>query len=96
MAITTWLTEQEQKAWTRVSDRDINELYQEVRVIKPTIFLHEVPFRTGNIFNRKWITLYSVYHMLDKTEAQVINFYGLGGPYSKTATMAFLVGCLTK
>lgn len=96
MAITTWLSESEQKAWTKVNDRDVNELLQEVRLINPTIHIHEIPFRVGNIFKRKWIHVYSIYHMLNNIDAQVINLYGLGGPYSKTETMAFLIGCLMR
>ena len=96
MAITTWISLDERKQLVKVSDKDVNELYQEVRSIKPTIYLQESPYRVGNIFNRKWIHVYTIYHTLDDIDAQVINLFGLGGPYSKEVVMGFLIGCLTK
>jgi hypothetical protein len=95
MAITTWLTLDERKNLTKINDKDVNELYQEVRAIKPTIYIQETPYRVGNIFKRKWISVYTIYHALDNIDVQVINLFGLGGPYSKEVVMGFLVGCLT-
>lgn len=81
MAITTWISEHEFTSMSSVQDKELDELFQEVRQKYPGKFLiqsHRYDERswldklTGN-----WIktgTIYTLYNMLNGIDAQVINF----------------------
>lgn len=77
MAICTYLTDWEIKNFTTVKDKDLNELFQEVRTIfNGKYYIQEREYTVKGWFKKtKTETLYSLYKETFLPEVQQINFY---------------------
>lgn len=109
MPITTWISEWEKPSLSKVEDKELDELFQEVRQEFPGKFL----IQTTRYDRRTWFDkltgnwiktgkLYTLYVMLDDIEAQVINFPPQEGNWSintavpKSYIMTYFFGLLSK
>jgi len=102
--MTTFLYDHELRDFTSVQDKELNELFQEVREKFDNKYLiHERVFTT-----KKWLrkpiskTVYTLYNLLNKAgEVQVINFASDDSQYSmnyyvpKSYIMTYFYGVLT-
>lgn len=100
--ITTWLSDAEIKAYSSVTDKELNDLFQEIRQKSRNKFLlQEVLWSDRPPFwqtARAPITYYSLY-ALNGMEAQVINFaldheWSINTSVRKSHIMAFFYGIL--
>ena len=64
MAAYTWFSKDELERMSKVSDKELNEVFQEVREVMPNIYISE-RVSTYKPFLRKEIskTTYSIYHL---------------------------------
>jgi hypothetical protein len=87
--ISTWISEHEVPNLSKVDDKELDELFQEVRKVFNNGFL----IQTTKYDNRTWWdlptenylktgTLYTLYHMDKFPDAQVINFPPIEGSRS--------------
>lgn len=96
MAICTWLTESEIKNYTTVKDKELNELFQEVR----RDFENEFFISEMEVITRRWFkkpvheTFYTLYKATGLPEVQVINFYVDGASSINTGVKKELVMAL--
>jgi hypothetical protein len=77
MPICTYLSNQEYEMFKSITDKELNELLQEIRIKYPDILLEEyfIPKRTGLFKNKiKIETYYTLYNDLGYGEVQIINF----------------------
>jgi hypothetical protein len=102
MAITTWLDEHERKQYSKVTDRDVNELLKEVQSVRK-IFLceHDHQISQGWFRKPKSMKLYTMYIDLDGLEVQVFNWpsdstWSINEFASKPMVMSFFYGLLSK
>ena len=75
--IATYLQEYETKNYTKVSDKELNEIFQEVRTKFPDRFY----VQERDVVYKKWFkkitkTVYTVYSRINGCEFQELNFYG--------------------
>lgn len=99
MGAYTWLSDSEFELYSKVDDKDINEVFQQVRAINPGWFIHE---RADYIerFLRKPVKQinYTVYQLQYRSEVRlqmscttkrdVLNFlYGLNIGYNQSLTI---------
>lgn len=108
MAITTWISEHEWPSMSTVQDKELNEVFQQVRQKYPGKFL----IQSHRYDNRTWFdrmtgnyirtgTIYTLYNMLNKIDAQVINFppgesnsFSINTSVHKSYLMTFFFGLL--
>ena len=99
--ICTYLTESEFKNWTKVSDKELDETFQEVR----TIFGDKYFLSERKFLRKRWLrkpvekTLYSLYVLTHKPEVQEINFcqeweYSINTCVSRSYIITYLLGML--
>jgi len=77
MPICTYLSNQEYEEFKTVTDKELNELFQEIRVLYPDLLLaeHRFPKKIGLLKRRTIInTYYTLYYDLGWGEVQIINF----------------------
>lgn len=99
--ICTYLTESEFERWTKVSDKELDEIFQEVRTIfGNNYFISERKYTTKRWF-RKPVekTLYSLYVITHKPEVQEINFcqeweYSINTSVPRSYMITYLLGML--
>lgn len=110
MAITTWISEHEWTSMSSVQDKELNELFQEVREMYPGKFLiqsHRYDTRTWfDKLTSNWVrtgTIYTLYNMLNNIDAQVINFppsennsFSINTAVHKSYIMTYFFGLLSK
>jgi len=74
MGMYTWLDENEFEKYKTLSDKDLNELLQEVRQIMPDIYVQEKNIIIKRLIrSNKIITQYNVYHRSVGTEVRCLN-----------------------
>jgi len=77
MPICTYLSNQEYEMFKSVTDKELNELFQEIRIKHPEFLLeeHNVATYTG-LFKKKVTieTYYTIYNDFNIGEVQIINF----------------------
>lgn len=101
MAITTWLNENERETWKWVHDKELNDVFQEVRQKVSNKYLLQMQLfsERKNIFSKSNAYYrYTLYVDLGH-EAQVVNFYSDGSRSintqpSKEMVMAYFFGLL--
>lgn len=101
MAITTWITENERQTWKQVHDKELNELFQEVRGIsdKYLVEMHLHTKRKHWFAKSEAFYSYTLYVDLGH-EAQIINLpqdlskSSIGTSYSKETLMTYFFGTL--
>jgi len=77
MPICTYLSNQEYDMFKSVTDRELNNLFQEVRIIKPEFLLEEHNQATYKGLFKKTVlitTYYTLYNDLGNGEVQIMNF----------------------
>lgn len=101
--ITTWLTDNDLKEYSQVKDKELNELFQEIRQITNNKFyIQETSWKDNPPFWRKakpsiaYYTLYAVAGW----DAQVINFpqnhsWSINTGVTKAFIMTFFYGLLS-
>lgn len=103
--IATWINDEEKKAFSQVDDKELNELFQEVRkefdkfLIQTTRYDHRTWWDklTGNYM--KTGKVYTLYVMLNNFDAQVVNFpqshkWSINTSVDKSYIMTFFFGLL--
>lgn len=102
MPITTYLTENERETWKSVHDKDLNDLFQEVRSKVSSRYLIEMHIHSKrkNWFS-KMKTFYSYTLYIDLGgEAQIMNLpqdtlkSSIGTMYSKETIMTYFYGVM--
>lgn len=102
MAITTWIDENDRQTWAQVHDKDLNELFQEVRdkvSNKYLVQMHVHSYRKHLFAKSKTVYSYSLYVDLGH-EAQVINLpqnlekSSIGTMISKETLMTYFYGVI--
>jgi hypothetical protein len=94
MPTTTYISVDEYEALTKVSDEEVNELFQEVRNISNRILVKEILINTVYRHNRTESEYrYILYKDLEFGEVQIINFEA-GLNIDKNTLTAFLYGFL--
>ena len=80
MSMTTYVSDSELKNYVSVKDKDLNEIFQEVREkISDNYFLEERTFAHKRLFKKPFSrTLNQVFYRYNGMECQVINFCGDG------------------
>lgn len=74
MSIYTWLSDSEFELYTKVSDKVLNEVFQEVREVMPDVFISERTVVERRIFRKnKMKTFYSIYTISKKPEVRCLN-----------------------
>jgi hypothetical protein len=77
MPICTYLSNQEYDMFKLVTDKELNELFQEIRIIRPEFLLeeHNIAIYTRYFFRKvSTETYYTLYNDLGSGEVQIINF----------------------
>lgn len=75
MAITTWIFESEVNRYKSVSDKELNDLFQEVRSLDDRYYLSEREIEVKRLFRKpKKDILYTMYVRLFEEDFQVMNF----------------------
>lgn len=103
MAIITFISEEEAQKYTKVQEKDLNELLQEVRLFDDKLHIKECVYPEYRKFFRK-ISPYEVRYVLysiNGTEAQILNFpiskkdneFNRSG-YSYSQTITYLYGLI--
>lgn len=70
----TWLSDSEFELYSKVSNKELNEVFQEVREVMPGIFISERTETNKRLFKKlETKTFYSVYHLSGKPEVRCIN-----------------------
>lgn len=104
--ITTWINEEEKKAFSHVDDKELDELLQEIRkefdnkfLIQTTRYDHRTLWDRLTSNYMKTGKSYTLYVMLDKMEAQVMNFpqshkWSINTAVDKSYIMTFFFGLL--
>lgn len=97
MAITTWMTKDEEPGYrASLIDRDILEIYNEIKEKYPSIIIHE-----SNHEEKRWLRKtihhqwFTVYNRLNTFDVQVLNFISGTAP-RKAEVFAYLMGLATK
>ena len=95
MPICTYLTDQEYKDYTYItSDKELNDLFQEVRKKYPNLLIHERGDYCKITWRKmKYIVKFIIYNDLGNNEVQIINF-STGTEQSKEIVEAYLYGFL--
>lgn len=100
MPITTYLSNAERESWNFVDDKDINEIFQDVRKIDNRWLIETRPFVVKKFFKTKTVVLYSLYYDFVH-EAQIINFppessesCSINTIIGKSSIMSYLLGLL--
>jgi hypothetical protein len=89
----TYLTDYEIALYSKVEDKELNELYQEIRKIDKDWLLSESKETIG-FFQKKEITIYRLYYNFGN-EVQAINFNSeLGYTENKNMIMNYFYGYL--
>lgn len=76
MGMYTWLNEYEFDLYSKVSDKELNEVFQEVRELMPLIYISERTHTESGLFKKtKVLTSYTIYHRTNGryTEVRVMN-----------------------
>jgi len=96
MGMYTWLDECQQQAYSKVSDKELNELFQEVREVMPHVFISENIYVRKPLFGKKeTIVNYSVYHLSDKQLTSFSEFRFMNLNFSSNALLFnYLCGLL--
>lgn len=75
MPITTYLSQSECELYKSVGDKDLNELFQEIRNLDDRFLLHERTMQTKRWFRKPKINvLYTLYIETSHGEVQIMNF----------------------
>lgn len=75
MAITTWLSESEVNIYKTVTNKALNEVFQEVRALDDRYYLEEKTIETKRFLRSpKKRILYTMFVWLCNEEFQIINF----------------------
>ena len=75
--IATYLQEYEKKNYTSIDDKELNEIFQEVREKFPDKFyVQKTDVVYKRFFKKRVKVLYSIYYNVKDPEFQCINFYG--------------------
>jgi hypothetical protein len=97
MPICTYLSNQEYDTFKSVTDKELNELFQEIRTIRPEFLLEEHNVATyKGFFKRNVIvnTFYTLYNDLGYGEVQIMNFEN-GTKVKSEIIYAYFYGILT-
>lgn len=74
MGMYTWLSEDEFEKYKKVSNIELNKLFQEVRELMPDVFISERTTFTKRLFRSvKITTSYSLYQISKKPEVRCLN-----------------------
>jgi len=74
MGMYTWLSDSEFELYSKLSNKELNEVFQEVRELMPDVFISERTEVTKRWFSENEIkTFYSVYHLSGRPEVRCIN-----------------------
>lgn len=105
--ISTWITDEEAVFMVEVQDKELNELFQEVRKKFKNILIEERRYDnrnwwqklTGDYRKRTGI-VYTVYNRIHSMDAQIINFpqdheWSINTGVSKAFVMTYFFGLLT-
>lgn len=67
MAAYTYMSENDFKNYTRVSNKETNELLNDVRLLMPGVYVQEISYAIPKLFRKdKIVTVFAVYHRIDK------------------------------
>jgi hypothetical protein len=67
MGMYTWLNKNDIENYSKVSDKVLNEVFQDVRELMPTIYISERIHERKPFLGKKVVnTTYSIYHLVDK------------------------------
>jgi len=103
MAICTYLHDYEFSDFQKVEDKELNELFQEVRELIPDTFF----VQQHKVISKKWLkkptttVYYSLYKLLSKPEVQEINFFvdnsdsSINTVITKGMLMAYFFGVIS-
>lgn len=100
MGMYTYINDQDIERWSKVEDKDLNQLLQEVRAIDDRYMIYEHMVITKQWFKKeKHTMLYSI-RIRDGYQARIINFaqdheWSINELVSKSYIMAYLYGLLT-
>lgn len=100
MGMYTYITDQDIERWSKVKDKDLNELLQEVRAIDSRYMIYE-----HLVITKRWLKkeqhsmLYSL-RVRDGYQARVINFaqdrkWSINELVTKSYIMTYMYGLLT-
>jgi len=94
MPATTYLSDNEYSMFKQVPDKDLNELFQEIRIKCPEFLLEEHKEIINKLFKKSICkTTYTLYADLGYGEVQVMNFSS-GTRNNKALIEAFFYGIL--
>lgn len=94
MGMYTWLYREEMEAYSSVSDKELDKVFQEVRGVISGVFISERTVSTGKFFwNKREETFYNIYHLTDSgifeiSEVRCLNLY----LYNKDLVYNYLCG----
>jgi len=70
----TWLSDSGFELYSKVSNKELNDLFQEVRELMPDVFISERTEVKKYFFGKsKTKTFYTVYHLSGKPEVRCLN-----------------------
>ena len=70
----TWLSGSEFESYSKVSNKELNDLFQEVRGFMPDVFISERVQVEKRIFCKKELKIvYSIYNLTKKPEVRCLN-----------------------
>jgi hypothetical protein len=97
--IYTYFNEHEIKAFEKVNDSFVNDLFQEVRNLNEKYYLEEYVFVEKKLFKKIEKKLYTLYYKVSVCEYQIVNFApvsesGINISIDKVAICSYLVGFL--
>lgn len=65
MGAYTWVSKQELERYSVLSNKDLNECFQEVRELMPHVYISERITESKSFFGKKTVnTTYSIYHLV--------------------------------
>jgi hypothetical protein len=62
MSAYTYITEEERKSWRKVTDKNINDLFQEALEVCPSLLITERFYTVRKWFRREQKVSYTIYH----------------------------------
>jgi hypothetical protein len=100
--IGTWISDYEIPNLSKVDDKELNDLFQEVRKeFDNKILIQETISYTRNFFGKKTsFTMYTVYYLHSNMDAQIVNFpqdrdWSINTMVPKSYVMTYFLGLLS-
>jgi|LakMenE01Jun11ns_1017448.scaffolds.fasta_scaffold8579147_1 hypothetical protein len=97
--IYTYFNDDEIKAFEKVSDNFVNDLFQEVRSLNEKYYLEEYIFVEKKLFKKIEKKVYTLYYKVSACEYQIVNFApvlesSININVDKVAICSYLIGFL--